>query len=457
MFDGGLWPHASSLTDCTSVRGRSGVLRGRPARDIERGIGALTPMQLCFDGPLPSPTFIFTGAGPSVFRWPSRTTAKAGGRENCFLMQVSFLDLKEQHASLREELRAAIDRVVDTQQFIMGPDVRLLEAEVARYAGTRRAVGCASGSDALLLALMALDVRPGDEVITTPFTFFATAGAIARVGARPRFVDIEPRTYNIDTRKIEAAIGPRTRALLPVHLYGQCAEMAGVLGAAARHNLPVIEDAAQAIGADDDGRRAGAMGIIGCFSFYPTKNLGAAGDGGILTTNDDALAARLSELRVHGGATEYHHREVGFNSRLDTLQAAVLRVKLPHLDRWSEARRARAALYTRLFAEAGLSHALTTPWTRPGATHIFHQYVIRVAAERRDALVDHLGQHGVGTKIYYPVPLHLQECFGYLGYRQGDLPEAERAARETLALPIYPELRPEQQEYVVDVVRRFFN
>jgi dTDP-4-amino-4,6-dideoxygalactose transaminase len=372
------------------------------------------------------------------------------------MMRVPLLDLSEQHARLREELRAAIDRVVDSQQFVLGPDVRLLEEEVARYTGARHAVGCASGSDALLLALLALDVGAGDEVVTSPFTFFATAGAIARLGARPRFVDIEPRTCNIDASKIEAATGPRTRAIIPVHLYGQCAEMGEIMEAASARGLPVIEDAAQAIGATDGERQAGTMGAVGCFSFYPTKNLGAAGDAGMLTTDDDRLAGRLRALRVHGGETEYHHREIGFNSRLDTLQAAVLRVKLPHLDEWSRARRERAALYTRLFEEAGLSDHVTTPFTRPGARHIFHQYVVRVAAEGREALIEHLRRQGIGTKIYYPVPLHLQECFSYLGYREGDLPEAERAARETLALPVYPELRPEQQEYVVETIRRFY-
>ena len=372
-------------------------------------------------------------------------------------MQVPLLDLKQQHAALGEELRAAVGRVFDTQQFILGDDVRRLEEELAAYCGTRHAVGCGSGSDALLLALLALDLREGDEVLTTPFTFFATAGAIARAGARPRFVDIEPRTYNLDPARLAEAVTPRTRALLPVHLYGQCAEMGAVTAVAERHRLPVIEDAAQAIGAAEaGGRRAGSFGAIGCFSFYPTKNLGAAGEAGLLTTDDDQLAERLRRLRVHGGATEYHHDEVGFNSRLDTLQAAVLRVKLPHLDAWSDARRRRADAYTRLFADAGLSELVTAPFVRPGARHIFHQYVVRVPAPQRDPLIEHLKAHGVGTKIYYPVPLHLQDCFAYLGHRAGDFPESERAARETLALPMYPELTDEQQTYVVDTVRRFF-
>ncbi|MDT5156621.1 MAG: hypothetical protein QOH51_978 [Acidobacteriota bacterium] len=371
-------------------------------------------------------------------------------------MQIPLLDLKQQHAALREELREAVGRVLDSQQFILGEDVRLLEAELARYTETKYAVGCGSGSDALLLALLALDVGEGCEVVTTPFTFFATAGAIARTGARPVFADIEPRTYNIDPALMEAVVTERTRALMPVYLYGQCADVDEIACVARRHNLPVIEDAAQAIGAQDKGRQAGSVGATGCFSFYPTKNLGAAGEAGLVTTNDERLAERLRRLRVHGGATEYHHEEVGFNSRLDTLQAAVLRVKLPHLDSWSDARRERADAYTRLLSEAGLDEFVKPPFVRAGVRHIFHQYVIRVAAERRDPLLEHLKQNGVGTKVYYPVPLHLQPCFAYLGHREGDFPESERAARETLALPMFPELTDEQQEYVVETLRRFF-
>ena len=369
-------------------------------------------------------------------------------------MNVSLLDLKQQHAALREELRAAVDRVLDSQQFVLGPEVRAFEEEIERYTTARHAVGCASGSDAVLLALMALDVRAGDEVITSPFTFFATGSAISRVGGRPVFVDVEPRTYNLDVNKIEAAITTRTRALMPVHLYGQCAQMGAIMEIAGRRGLPVIEDAAQAIGAADGGRQAGTFGDIGCFSFYPTKNLGGAGDSGMLTTNDDQLAERLRALRVHGGATEYLHHEVGINSRLDSLQAAVLRVKLPHLDDWSQARRERAAIYSRLFAEVDLKFELIIPFVREDARHIFHQYVVRVPAHR-GALMKHLQEHGVGTKIYYPVPLHLQECFRDLGYQEGDLPVAERAARETLALPMYSELTAEQQQYVVETIARF--
>lgn len=369
-------------------------------------------------------------------------------------MQVPLLDLKQQHEALRDELRAAVERILDSQQFVLGEEVRLLEAEIARYCGTRHAVGCASGSDALLLALMALDIGAGDEVITTPFSFFATASAITRTGARPVFVDIEPRTYNLAPARLEAAINERTRAIMPVHLYGQCAEMDALLEVAARHKLPVIEDAAQAIGAEDGTRRAGSFGRVNCFSFYPTKNLGGAGDGGMLTTDDDALAARLRALRVHGGATEYLHQEIGINSRLDALQAAVLRVKLPHLDSWSQARLQHAETYSLLLLNAHLPFEVQVPFIRQNVRHIFHQYVVRVP-EHRDALVEHLRAHGVGVKIYYPVPLHLQECFGYLGYAAGAFPVAERAARETLALPLYPELRLEQQQYVVDVISRF--
>lgn len=370
-------------------------------------------------------------------------------------MSVPLLDLKQQHDELRDELREAVGRVLDSQQFVLGEEVRLLEEEIADYSNARHAVGCASGTDALLLALMALDIGPGDEVVTTPFSFFATASTVWRAGARPVFADIDAHTYNLDPARLEAAITARTKAIMPVHLYGQVAEMDAINEIAARHNLPVIEDAAQAIGAELDGRRAGSLGRVAAFSFYPTKNLGGAGDGGMLSTDDDELAARLRRLRVHGGESEYLHREVGLNSRLDAIQAAVLRVKLPRLDSWSDARRARADTYTRLFAEARTPFDLYTPRVREGARHIFHQYVVRVPAELRDALMGHLRRHGVGTKIYYPVPLHLQGCFRPLGYAEGDMPESERAARETLALPVYPELTDEQQRYVVETISGF--
>jgi dTDP-4-amino-4,6-dideoxygalactose transaminase len=364
-------------------------------------------------------------------------------------MRVPLLDLRTQHESLRVELRLAIERVMDSQQFVLGPEVQAFEEEIADYTRTSYAIGCASGSDALLLAMMALGVGAGDEIITTPFTFFATAGAIVRLGARPVFVDIDPLTYNIDPARIEAAITSRTRAIMPVHLYGQCADMNPLLEISERRQVPLIEDAAQAIGSEDRGRRAGSMGAIGCFSFYPTKNLGGAGDGGLLTTNDERLAARLRALRVHGGTTEYHHPQVGINSRLDSLQATVLRVKLKYLDGWSSERQKKAQLYNQLFQEAKLEFELVPPLVRLETRHIFHQYVVRIP-EHRDAVMKHLDQHGVGTKIYYPIPLHEQECFRYLGYQQGAFPESERAARETVALPCFPELTEDQQEYVVN-------
>src|SRR5947209_7571367 len=370
-------------------------------------------------------------------------------------MKVPLLDLQAQYAALRDELREAVLRVMDSQQFILGPDVSALEQEIASYTGAGHAIACASGSDALLLALMALDVKAGDVVITTPYSFFATAAAVTRVGARPVFVDIDPATYNIAAERIEAAITARTRAMLPVHLFGQCAEMNAIMEIGERYCIPVIEDAAQAIGAEDEERQAGTLGAIGCFSFYPSKNLGGAGDGGILTTNDDEIAGRLRTLRVHGSETKYYHSLVGINSRLDSLQAAVLRVKLPHLDSWSEARRANAERYNQLFADAGLLEEIGLPSVRRKVRHIFNQYVIRIEEERRDALREHLKQSDIGTDVYYPVPLHQQECFSNLGYQEGDSPEAERAARETIALPIYPELAAEQQSHVVESINRF--
>lgn len=370
-------------------------------------------------------------------------------------MNVPLLNLKIQHEQLDAELQSAVMRVLRSQAFILGAEVAALEQEVADYCKVKHAIACASGSDALLLALMALEIKPDDEVITTPYSFFATAGAIARLNATPVFVDIAPHTYNLRYDQIERAITERTRAIMPVHLYGQCAEMDEILEIAARHNLPVIEDAAQAISAEDKGRRAGAIGTIGCFSFYPTKNLGAAGDAGMLTTNDDALAARLKSLRVHGETEKYYHRYVGINSRLDAMQAAVLRVKLPHLDSWSDARTAHATRYVALFKDAGLTEQIGVPFVRDNVRHIFNQFVIRV--RERDRLREHLKAHGVGTEVYYPVPLHLQECFRYLGYDAGDFPEAERAAHETLALPVFPELTTEEQEYVVRMIQSFYS
>ena len=369
-------------------------------------------------------------------------------------MNVPLLDLQAQYASLRDEIRPVIDRVLESQRFVLGDEVRHLESSIAEYCHTKHAIGCASGSDALLLALMALDVKSGDEVITTPFSFFATASCVARLGARPVFVDIDPATYNIDVSQVADAITPRTKAIMPVHIYGQCADMDPLLPLGERHGIPVVEDAAQAIGATDRGRPAGSMGALGCFSFYPTKNLGGAGDGGIVSTNDENFALRVKRLRAHGGITEYQHTEVGINSRLDELQAAVLNVKLTRLNAWSDERAERAAYYTELLNGADLSFDLVTPAVRPDCRHIFHQYVIRVP-RHRDALMDHLREREVGTKIYYPIPLHRQECFAYLGYKEGAFPEAERAAAETFALPAYPELSKEQQAYVVDSISSF--
>ena len=375
---------------------------------------------------------------------------------------VPLLDLKAQYAPLREEIAAAVGRVIESQRFILGPEVEALEQDVARYTAVRHAVGCASGTDALILALAVLDVGPGHDVVTTPFSFFSTASCAYKVGARPRFADIEAHTFNIDPERLDAAIGPRTRALLPVHLFGQSAEMDAVLEIGERRGLPVIEDAAQALGATYESARTGAvlhcgaMGRIGCYSFFPSKNLGGFGDGGMLVTSDEGLAERLRELRVHGGRQMYHHREVGWNSRLDALQAAVLRVKLPHLDRWSAGRAENAARYDRLLAESGLleTDRVRLPAREARARHIFNQYTLRV--ERRDELKQHLDAAGIGNSVYYPVPLHLQECFRELGHREGDFPEAERACREVLALPVYAELEPAQQEQVVGAIVAFY-
>jgi dTDP-4-amino-4,6-dideoxygalactose transaminase len=370
-------------------------------------------------------------------------------------MNVPLLDLKEQNQQLRPEIETALGRVLDTNAFILGGEVAKLEEELAEYCGTKHAIGCASGSDALLLAMMALDVGPGDEVITTPYSFFATVSAITRLGARPVFVDIDPETYNFDVAAVAAKINKRTKAVQPVHLYGQCAEMSRLNSFCRENAIPVVEDAAQAIGAEEDGQRAGAMSQVGCFSFYPSKNLGGMGDGGFMTTDDDSIAERLRALRGHGSKERYYHKWVGINSRLDGFQGAVLRVKLPHLDTWSDKRKANAVRYRELFAEQKLDEKLSLPVERPNVRHIYNQFVVRVP-EVRDELREFLTAAGIGTDVYYPVPLHLQECFAYLGHKEGDFPEAERAARETLALPIYPELRGEQQEYVVERIAAFF-
>ena len=362
-------------------------------------------------------------------------------------LSVPLLDLQAQYRAIRDEIHTAIGLVLESQHFILGPEVQALEREIAEYSQCRFGVGVSSGTDALLIALMALDIQPGDEVITTPYTFFATAGVIHRLGAKPVFVDIEPDTYNIDPARIEAAVTPKTKAIIPVHLYGQCAEMDPILDIARRHNLFVIEDAAQAIGAEYQGRRAGSMGTIGCFSFFPSKNLGGYGDGGMVVTQDESLAERLKMLRVHGSKPKYYHSLVGGNFRLDALQAAIVRVKLRHLDEWTAARQRNARTYDALFEEAGLAGTkIKLPAVKQNR-HIFNQYVIQV--ENRDALMAHLKQNGIGTEIYYPVPMHLQKCFARLGYSGGSLPVSEHAANTTLALPIYPELTAEQQEMVV--------
>jgi len=369
-------------------------------------------------------------------------------------MQVPLLDLKGQYESLQHEIEEAVLRVCRSQQFIMGPEVEGLEKELAAYCGTKYAVAMSSGTDALLAAMAALGVGAGDEVITTPFTFFATAGCIWRMGAKPVFVDIDPATFNLDPRGIEAAITSRTKAIMPVHLYGQCADMDPINAIAKKHGLAVIEDAAQAIGAEYRGRRAGSLSAIGCFSFFPTKNLGGFGDGGAATTDDPDLYAKMKLIRTHGDVGNYKHAIVGANYRLDALQAAVLRIKLRKLDDWTEGRQRNAAAYNRLFAERGL---LGGPVKSPAALmgrHVYNQYVVRV--ENRDALMKHLAERGVGTRIYYPISLHQQECFKALGYSTGDMPKSEAAAETSLALPIYPELTAAQIRYVADSISEFY-
>ena len=370
-------------------------------------------------------------------------------------MQVPMLDLQAQYRPIRDAVIDVVTRVCDSQRFILGPEVEGMEQELAAYLGVTHAVGVSSGTDALLLAMMALGIGPGDEVITSTYSFFATAGCVARLGAKPVFVDIDPITYNIDPAATADAVTARTRAIIPVHLYGQSADLDPLLDVAARAGVPVVEDAAQAIGATYKGRMVGGFGRAGCFSFFPSKNLGAFGDGGLVTTNDDTLAASLRRMRVHGADRQYFHQVIGGNFRLDALQAAVLRVKLPHLAGWTEARRRNAARYDELFAGAGLTGRVTLPVAAPGCRHIFNQYVVRVPD--RDAVKAHLESRQVGCAIYYPVPFHEQACFAYLGYRTGQFPHAERAARETLALPVYGELTAEQQRYVVSVLSEALN
>ncbi len=375
-------------------------------------------------------------------------------------ISVPLLDLKAQYATIRDEVQAALDRVIETQHFILGPEVEALENEVAAYSQCQFGIGVSSGTDALLACLMAIGVKPGDEVVTTPYTFFATAGCVARLGAKAVFVDIDPLTYNINPAGLEAATTERTRAIIPVHLFGQMADMDPLMEIAGRHNLYVIEDAAQAIGSEYKGRRAGSIGHLGCFSFFPSKNLGAFGDGGMVTSNDPTLADRVRLLRGHGAFPKYYHKIVGGNFRLDALQAAVLRVKLKYLEGWSAARQVNAATYRRLFAAAGLVREESSDMEqRPGVVlphdagygrHIYNQFVIR--APRRDELVAYFKKCRIGCEIYYPVSLHLQECFADLGYRAGDFPCSEAAAAQTLALPIYPELTEEMLGAVVGAI-----
>jgi len=369
---------------------------------------------------------------------------------------VPLLDLKPSYAAMRDEILAAVARVFDSQHFILGPEGAALERELAEYVGAEYAVGCASGSDALLLAFMALDIKAGDEVVTSPYTFFATGGSIARLGARPVFVDIEPDTFNLDASLAEAKITWRTRAICPVHLYGQTADMAAIREIADLHGVPIVEDSAQAIGAEFHGRRTGVLGHMACFSFYPTKNLGGAGDGGMITTDDIELAEKLRILRDHGQRPKYTYRMIGLNSRLDELQAAVLRIKLKYLESWHTRRAEIAARYVQMMDEAGLREHLTPPPVAADRRHVYNQFIVRVLDGKRDDLREHLRGHGVGSEIYYPIPLHLQDCFRSLGYREGDFPEAERAALETLALPIFPDLTQGQQSAVVDRIASFY-
>jgi len=372
-------------------------------------------------------------------------------------VSVPALNLKAQYQSIRDEIEPVVREILESQMFVLGPEVTRLEAEVADYCGAASGIGCASGSDALLLPLLAIDIGPGDEVITTPYTFFATAGSIWRTGAKPVFVDIEPDTFNIDPARIEAAITPRTRAIIPVHLFGQVAEMGPIQEIARRHGLTVLEDAAQAIGSAYHGTRAGTLGDVAAFSFYPSKNLGGFGDGGMVTTNQPQLARRITRLRVHGMEPKYHHHEVGFNSRLDAFQAAVLRVKLRHLDAWTSLRRDVADRYRNLFASHGLEEMVGLPIERQGNFHIYNQFVIRVPDFLRDSLRDYLTARKIGSEIYYPIPLHLQVCFASLGHKPGDFPHSEAAARETIALPIYAELTDAEQRYVVGSIRQFID
>jgi dTDP-4-amino-4,6-dideoxygalactose transaminase len=370
-------------------------------------------------------------------------------------MIVPLLDLKAQYAEIRDEIEPVVKEVFESQYFILGPKVKEFEDSIASYCGSKYAVGCASGSDALLLALMALDIKPGDEIITTPYTFFATASAVTRLGATPVFCDIKTDTLNIDPDGIEKLITKNTKAILIVHLFGLMVEMDRINIIAKKHGLPVIEDAAQSIGASSPTGLSCSVGLMGCISFFPSKNLGGAGDGGMITTNDSILAEKLNILRGHGSKPKYYHKVIGINSRLDALQAVVLQVKLRYLDKWTEKRRKNADIYRKLFEKKGLSGKVILPVSMDGYKHIYNQFVIRV--KNRDSLRDYLTKNDIGNEIYYPIPLHLQECFSYLGYKKGSMPVSEEAAGTSVALPIYPELTEEMQEYVVDKIAEFFS
>jgi dTDP-4-amino-4,6-dideoxygalactose transaminase len=369
-------------------------------------------------------------------------------------MNIPLLDLKAQYQPIRREILAAIETTCDEQGFILGPRVVALEQAISAYVGSGSAVGVASGSDALLLSLMALGVKAGDEVITVPFTFFATAGAISRLGAKPVFIDIKPDTFNMDPALIERAVTPRTKAIIPVHLFGQCAEMETIIEISKRHKIGVIEDACQAVGAARNEARAGVLGDLACFSFFPSKNLGGFGDGGMVTTNNKALADAIAMLRVHGSRVRYVHEAIGINSRLDALQAAVLLVKLKYLDQWAEGRRRNASRYQQLFAEAKLLDRVTLPIVDRRNHHVFNQYTVRVP--KRDELRAYLKDKGVGTEVYYPLPMHLQNCYRELGYQKGTFPVSEQAAAEVLSLPVYAELKEDQLAYVVRTIAEFY-
>lgn len=368
------------------------------------------------------------------------------------MYSVQLLDLKAQYNVIKKDVDDAVKSVIDTQGFILGKEVEALEKEISLYCGTKYGIGVASGTDALQLALHALGIKDGDEVITVPFTFIATAEAVSNLGAKPVFVDIDPRTYTMDPKLIEKAVTRRTKAIIPVHLYGQCADVDAILSVSRKHNIPVVEDCAQAIGATYKGKKAGSFGATGCISFFPSKNLGGFGDGGMVVTNDERLHKEIKLLRVHGSSTKYSHSILGYNSRLDSLQAAVLRVKLRHLDSWAASRRENAAYYDKAFSQL---KGITIPYVAPANVHVYHQYVLMTDPALRDKMIDFLGQNGIESRVYYPIPLHLQECYKFLGYKKGSFPVSESSAEGTFALPVYPELRKEDMDLVIQKVKEF--